>query len=278
MYLVTGATAHFGRQAVEALHAAGHPVRALTRTPEQAGLPQGVELAQADLTKPETLPAALHDVRAILLILQYGMDPAPLLAAARQAGVGRVVFLSSGAVVDRADVQPDVIAQYHGDVERAVRESGLEWTVLRLLFPAINSLTFAMQLAGGDVIRAPYIDAAFSAIHELDVADVAVATLTGDGHTGQTYSLTGPESLTQADQVRILGQVLGRPLSTEDLDPGPVLQQMSAFMDPAFLDALFGLMAATVGKPAEVNDTVERITGHPPRSYAQWAADHAADF
>ncbi|WP_431898393.1 NAD(P)H-binding protein [Nonomuraea sp. bgisy101] len=278
MYLVTGATAHFGRQAVEALHAAGHPVRALTRTPEQAGLPQGVELAQADLTKPETLPPALEGVRAILLVLQYGMDPAPLLDAAREAGVARIVFLSSGAVVDGADVQPDVIAQYHGDVERAVRESGLEWTVLRLLFPAINSLTFAMQLAGGDVIRAPYIDAAFSVIHELDVADVAVATLTGGGHAGQTYSLTGPESLTQADQVRILGQALGRPLTTEDLDPEPVLQQMSAFMDPAFLSALFGLMAATVGKPADVNDTVERITGHQPRTYAQWAADHAADF
>ncbi|MGV9773451.1 NAD(P)H-binding protein [Streptosporangium sp. NPDC003464] len=278
MYLVTGATAHFGRQAVEALHAAGHPVRALTRNPEQAGLPQGVELAQADLTKPETLPGALQDVTAILLVLQYGMDPAPLLAAAGQAGVARIVFLSSGAVVDGIDPQSDVIAQYHSDVEQAVRNSGLEWTLLRLLFPAINSLTFAMQLAGGDVIRAPYINAAFSAVHELDVADVAVSTLTGDGHAGQTYSLTGPESLTQADQVRILGQALGRPLTTEDLDPEPVLEQMSAFMDPAFLGALFGLMATTVGKPADVNDTVERITGHPARSYAQWAADHAADF
>ncbi|WP_433235725.1 NAD(P)H-binding protein [Streptosporangium sp. CA-135522] len=278
MYLVTGATAHFGRQAVEALHTAGHPVRALTRNPERAGLPQGVELAQADLTKPETLPAALEGVRAILLVLQYGMDPAPLLTAAREAGVGRIVFLSSGAVVDGVDVQPDVIAQYHHDVERAVRESGLEWTILRLLFPAINSLTFAMQLAGGHVIRAPYIKASFSAIHELDVADVAVATLTAGGHAGQTYTLTGPESLTQDDQVRILGEALSRPLTTEDLDPEPVLQQMSAFMDPAFLGALFGLMAATVGKPAEVNDTVERITGHRPRTYAQWAADHADDF
>lgn len=278
MYLITGATAHFGRQTVEALLAAGHPVRALTRNPSQAGLPEGVALAQADLTKPETLPAALEDVTAILLVLQYGMDPAPLLAAAREAGVARIVFLSSGAVVDGADAQPDVIAQYHGDVERAVRESGLEWTVLRLLFPAINSLTFGMQLAGGDVIRAPYTEAAFSAIHELDVADVAVATLTGDGHNGQTYHLTGPESLTQADQVRILGQALGRPLTTEDLDPEPVLQQMSAFMDPAFLGALFGLMAACVGRPAEVNDTVERIAGHKPRTYAQWAADHAGDF
>ncbi|MFI6318548.1 NAD(P)H-binding protein [Nonomuraea sp. NPDC050556] len=278
MYLVTGATAHFGRQAVEALLAAGYPVRALTRDPSRAGLPEGVELAQADLTKPETLPAALAGVRGILLVLQYGMDPAPLLAAARESGVGRIVFLSSGAVVDGVEVQPDVIAQYHADVERAVQESGLEWTVLRLLFPAINSLTFAMQLAGGDVIRAPYTKAAFSAIHELDVADVAVATLTGDGHAGQTYSLTGPESLTQADQVQILGQALDRPLTVEDLDPEPVLEQMSAFMDPAFIGALFGLMAATVGKPAEVNDTVERITGHKPRTYAQWATDHAKDF
>ncbi|MER5609477.1 NAD(P)H-binding protein [Micromonospora tulbaghiae] len=118
MYLVIGATAQFGRQAVEELVAAGAPVRALTRTPEQAGLPAEVDVVQGDLTKPETLPAALAGVEAAFLVLQYGMDVAPLLAAAGRAGVRRLVFLSSGAIVPGAERQPDVIARYHRDVEQ----------------------------------------------------------------------------------------------------------------------------------------------------------------
>ncbi|MFG3441566.1 NAD(P)H-binding protein [Nonomuraea sp. NPDC047897] len=278
MYLVIGATAHFGRQAVEELVAANVPVRALTRTPERAGLPTQAEVVRGDLTKPETLPAALAGVEAAFLVPQYGLDLAPLLEAAGQAGVRRVVLLSSGAVVPGAEPQPDVIAQYHRDVERAVESSGIAWTFLRLLFPAINSLTFAMQLQSGDVIRAPYAAAAFSAVHERDVAEVAARILIDGGHAGQAYDLTGPESLTQAQQVHILGEALKRPLTVEDVDPEPLLRQMSQFMDHEFLTALFGLMAQAVGRPAPVNDVIERLTGHPARTYARWAADHRADF
>ena len=278
MYLVIGATAHFGRQAVEELVAAGAPVRALTRTPERAGLSAEVDVVRGDLTKPETLPPALAGVEAAFLVLQYGMDVGPLLEAAGRAGLRRLVFLSSGAVVPGAEQQPDVIAQYHRDVELAIEASGIEWTFLRLLFPAINSLTFAMQLQGGDIIRAPYAEAGFSAVHERDVAEVAVRILTGGGHAGRAYDLTGAESLTQTQQVSILGETLARPLTLEDLDPEPVLEQMSQFMDPEFVAALFALMAQAVGKPAPVNDVIEHITGHPARTYAQWAADHRVDF
>jgi uncharacterized protein YbjT (DUF2867 family) len=278
MFLVIGATAHFGRQAVEELVAAEVPVRALTRAPEKAGLPEGVEVVWGDLSKPETLPAVVHGVEAAFLVLQYGIDVTAMLQAAREAGVRRVVFLSSGAVDAEAERQPDVIAQYHRDVERAIEASGIEWTFLRLLFPAINSLTFAMQLQNGEVVRAPYTEAAFSAVHERDVAEVAVRVLTGGGHAGRSYDLTGPESLTQAQQIRILGETLGRALTVEELDPEPVRTQMSQFMDPGFVAALFALMAAAVGKPAPVNNLIEQITGHPARTYAQWTADHRVEF
>ncbi|QKG23071.1 NAD(P)H-binding protein [Actinomadura verrucosospora] len=278
MFLVIGATAHFGRQAVEELVAAGAPVRALTRAPERAGLPKEAEVVQGDLTDPATLPAVLDGVEAAFLVLPYGMDAGPLLEAARRAGVRRLVFLSSGAIVPDADRQPDVIAEYHRGVERAIEESGIEWTFLRLLFPAINSLTFAMQLQGGDVVRMPYAGAAFSAVHERDVAEAAARILTGGGHAGRVHDLTGPESLTQAQQVAVLGAALGRRLTVEDLPPEPALEQMSRFMDPEFLAALFGLMARAADGPAPVNDNVERITGCPARTYAQWVADHRADF
>lgn len=278
MILVVGATAHFGRQTVEALVAAGHQVRALTRDPAAAGLPEQAEVVQGDLTRAETLGPALAGVRALFLVLPHGLDAAPVLAAAQEAGVRRIVFLSSGAIVDGAVDQPDVIARYHHGVEQAIVATGAEWTFLRLFFPAINSLSFAMQLSGGDTIRAPYAGATSAPIHERDVAEVAAHVLTGDGHTGQVHELTGPASLTQAEQVRILGEALGRPLVFEELDPEPVRQQMGQFMDPDFINALFDLMEATVDKPAPVNALVERITGHPARTYAEWAADHTADF
>jgi len=278
MILVIGATAHFGRQTVETLAAGGHRVRALTRDPESAGLPAGVEVVQGDLTQPGTLDAVVAGVDAMFLVLPYGMDPVALLKAASRAGVPRIVFLSSGAVADNALKQPDVIAAYHQEVERAVVATGAEWTFLRIFFPAINSLTFAMQLKEGDLIRAPHADATTAPIHEADVAGVAARVLTEDGHTGKVYHLTGPASLTQADQVRVLGETLGRPLTFEALDPEPVRKQMAQFMDAEFVNALFDLIAETVGKPPEVNTLVEQITGRPARTYAQWAADHAEDF
>ncbi|SHG23975.1 NmrA family NAD(P)-binding protein [Streptoalloteichus hindustanus] len=275
MILVVGATAHFGRQTVEALLESGQKVRALTRDPEKATLPAGVEVVGGDLTRPETLAPALEGVTTVFLVLPYGLDATAFLSAARGR---RIVFLSSGAIVDGRDTQPDVIAEYHHRVERAITEAASEWTFLRLFFPAINALSFAMQLNGSDVIRAPYAEFTSAPVHERDVAEVAARVLTEDGHAGRVYDLTGPESMTQREQVQVLGEALGRPLRFEELDPKPVLEQMRQFMDGDFITALFDLMGATVGKPAEVSPVVERITGHPARSFAQWAADHRADF
>jgi uncharacterized protein YbjT (DUF2867 family) len=220
----------------------------------------------------------MEGVTSLFLVLPYGMDAMPLLRAAEEAGVQRIVFLSSGAVVDGPDRQPDVIAAYHHDVERAIRATGTQWTFLRIFFPAINSLSLAMQLKNGDVVRGPYGGATSAPVHEQDVAEVAAEVLTSDGHAGRIYDLTGPKSLTQVEQVRLLGEALDRPLSFEELDAGPVRDQMSRFMDGDFVNALFDLMEATVGKPAPVNDVVERITGRTPRTYTQWANDHIADF
>ncbi|WP_067813564.1 hypothetical protein [Nocardia inohanensis] len=127
------------------------------------------------------------------------------------------------------------------------------------------------------MVRAAYAQAAATQIHESDVAAVAAAVLPG-AHAGRVYQLTGLESLTQVEQVEILGRVLGRSLTFEELDDAPVREQMAQFMDPEFINALFDLMAASVGKPAPVNTVVEDLTGHAPRSYAQWVGDRVADF
>ena len=278
MILVTAATAPVGRSIVEQLVAAGRGVRALTRDPAKANLPLGAEVVAGNLSEPQSLPAAFRDVSAVFLLAAApGFAPA-FLKAAKVSGVRRIVFQSSGAVDDAADEQPNEIAAFHHDIEHAIQESGLEWTFLRLAVASADALQWAFdipgQLKAGDVVRGPYGAASGSPIHPADFAAVAVAALTEDGHIGKTYLLTGPQSLTHIEQVQLIGEALGRPLRYEELDPATARAAISPYA-PA--DLLFDMWEKHLDKPALVTDAVARITGRPPRSVAQWAADYVAD-
>ena len=180
--LVTAATAPVGRSIVEQLVAMGHPVRALTRDPKKADLPTGAEVVAGDLSDAESLAAAFQDVSAVfLLAVVPGFTP-PFLKAAKEAGVRRIVFQSSGAVVEGTDEQPNPIAAFHYDIERQIRDSGLEWTFLRLEVASSDALQWAFevpaQLKAGDVVRGPYAEAQGSPMHPADFAAVAIVALT----------------------------------------------------------------------------------------------------
>jgi len=279
MILVTGATAPVGRSIVEQLVVAGRDVRALTRDPHKAGLPAAAEVVAGDLSDPQSLAIAFKNVSAVFLLAAVpGFAPA-FLKAAKDAGVRRIVFQSSGAVDDAADEQPNQVAAFHHDIERAIKDSGLEWTFLRLEVASADALQWAFdvpaQLKAGDVVRGPYGQAAGSPIHPADFAAVAVAALTEEQHAGKTYPLTGPKSLTHIEQIKLIGEALGRRLRYEELDPQEARQAISPYA-PA--DLLFETWEKHIGTPAPVTDTVERITGRPPRSIAQWAADYAANL
>ncbi|MET7459853.1 NAD(P)H-binding protein [Nonomuraea sp. NPDC005501] len=277
MFLVTGATGNVGRIVVERLLARGEKVRALVRDPQRADLPEGVEVAEGDLSRPDTLAAALDGVTGAFLYAVPGSGPAFAQAAGR-AGVERVVLLSSNGVDDTATEQANPIAAYHAEIEQALRAAEPAWTFLRSAHMATNALPWAGQIRAGDVVRAPYAGATSAPVHEADLAEVAVVALTQDGHAGQVYPLSGPQSLTAAEQVALIGQALGRPLAYHELTPEVAREQMSRFMPPFVLDTLFEQWEQSVGHPAPVYDTVERLTGRPARTFAQWAADRAADF
>lgn len=267
--LVTGATGNVGRNVVSQL--AGHEVRVMVRS--EAAFPEGIEVVRGDLSQPETLPAALAGVDAVFLFAVPGSGPA-FVAAAEAAGVSRVVFLSSNAAAN-----PDnPIGAYHHEVEEALRGSGLSWTFLRSGHMATNALPWAAQTRAGDVVRGPYAEATSAPVHEADMAAVAVLALTEPGHEGQIYEVTGPASLTAAEQVELIGQALGRPISYEELPPEVARKQMSKFIPPFIIGPLFDGWAASVGVPAKVTPTVEKLTGRPARTFAQWAVDRAADF
>lgn len=279
LILVTAATAPVGRSIVEQLVALGHPVRALTRDPEKAGLPAEAEVVAGDLGDAESLAVAFKDVSAVFLLAAVPGFAPTFLKAAKEAGVHRIVFQSSGAIVDGTDEQPNPIATFHYDIERQIRESGLEWTFLRLEVASADALQWAFdvpaQLKAGDVVRGPYAEAAGSPIHPADFAAVAIVALTQDGHEGKVYRLTGPQSLTHREQVQLIGEALGRSLRYEGLNE----QEARAAISPyAPADVLFATWKQYLGTPAPVTDTIQRLTGHQPRSVEAWARDLAVNL
>lgn len=278
--LVTGATGNVGRQAVSQLLATGAAVRAFVRDPA-AALPDGAEAVQGDLSEPETLRWALEGVDFVFLVWPFfAAEGASAVVDAIVGHARRVVYLSSEGVRDGAEEQADPINGFHADIESLIERSGLEWTFLRPTGLALNALGWAEEIrSGGDVVREPHGAAARSPVHERDIAAVAARALTEDGHGGQKYVLTGPEVLTKAEQVRVIGEAIGRPLRFEEVPAEEARQEwIAAGLPPAAVDGIFGAHARFVAEPEPVIATVEEITDEPARTFRQWALDHAGEF
>lgn len=273
MILVTGATGTVGRHVVRQLHMAGYNVRALSRNPEKANFPEGVQAAAGDLTKPETLSAALDGVEKVFWILPLAADfDFPRIA--RQHGVRHIVLLSSAAVEIG---EGNAIARIHMQAEQAVRESGAAWTFLRPGAFMTNALQWAASIRSEGVVRIPFGNISAPAIDSRDIAAVATRALTSDGHEGKIYTLTGPEPLTASEQVRILGDVLGRNLGFETIPHAIARESMLRHMPVDTVDALFDLNRQGQAFSA-VLPTVEEVTGRAPFSFKQWAIDHIDAF
>ncbi|WP_371407456.1 nucleoside-diphosphate sugar epimerase [Kribbella sp. NBC_00662] len=186
----------------------------------------------------------------------------------------RVLYLSSSAVRFGADTDP--ITRLHAELEAAVRQSGLEWTILRADTFASNALGWAGQLRTGDIVRGPD-NAATAVIDPADIAAAAVHVL-HEPQPGALHTLTGPEVLTRADQVAILGAALGRALTFAPTPFDEARAQLRADGRPdALVEALIG---SAQNRPASdlVTDAVQDLTGRPARSFRAWADRNAAAF
>jgi uncharacterized protein YbjT (DUF2867 family) len=253
----------------------GHPVRGLVREAGSDGLPSGVEPVVGDLDKPPTLPGALEGVSAVFLLPGFADMPG-LLGEIRRAGVERVVLLSGGSAGD-GDMS-NAISRYMIRSESAVRESGVPWTILRPCAFMSNALRWAGQLRAGDVVRAPFAPVSDAVIDPLDIAAVATLALLSDGHAGQIYRLSGPESLRAADRVAILAAVLGRHLRFEAQSNDDARAEMSATMPAEYVDAFFSFYVDGTLDESEVLSTVSDLTGNAPRTFEQWAHAHRQAF
>jgi uncharacterized protein YbjT (DUF2867 family) len=275
--LVTGATGNVGRHVVSGLVAEGAAVRAVTRDPDSAHLPDGAEIVRADLSAAGALDGHLDGVGAVFLVWPFftaGVAPALLDVIGRHAR--HVVYLSAMSVHDDREPQHNGI---WGEIEQMVQRSGSAWTFLRASGFATNTLAWADQIRAEGVVRWPYGGAARSLVHERDIAAVAVRALTEAGHYGAKYVLTGPEAVTQADQVRIIGEMTGQPVRWEELSPTVARHQLTAALgDAGFADRALGYWATLVTEPELVTRTVQEVTGSPARTFREWATDHAGDF
>jgi uncharacterized protein YbjT (DUF2867 family) len=270
--LVIGATGHVGSHVVRQLLARDVHVRALTRTPGRARLPDGVEVIAGDLTD---LPTITADAAFLLWPSHDPSGAAPVVE--RLAGqTDRIVYLSAMAVSDDRPVEQNGV---WGAVEAAIERSRVpEWTFLRAGGFATNTLEWAPQVRTGTV-RWPYGEAARSLIHERDIATVAVRALTEDGHAGARYVLTGPASITQAEQVRLIGEAIGHPVTWEEEPPDEARRRLSELWgNPTFAEHALDYWASLVKEPEPTTDTVEAVAGRPATPFAEWARDHADDF
>jgi uncharacterized protein YbjT (DUF2867 family) len=271
--LVTGARGAVARGLVAQLLEAGHEVRAAGRAPHAVRLPAGVDVVAADLARPDTLEPALAGVRAVFLYAEpTGLRGA--LDRARSAGVRHVVLLSAAGADPGSD---DAITRAHGEAEQAVEASGLEWTFLRPGGFATNRLMWADTIRAEGVAYEPFPESHSALIHEADIAAVASCALTEPDHLGMRYTLTGPRSLTARHQAELISQAIGSPVRVEQHDLDDYRRALSRW-PTEIVEARIRRLAALVGHPAPVTDTVREITGRPARSFAAWAADHAQNF
>jgi len=273
--LVMGASGNVGRLILENLLALGVPVRASGRNPAAANFPVEADVVTADITKPETLTAALNEISKVFLYANpEGIDG--FVAKAKEAGVKHIVLLSSGAVV--SGDENDFVTKRHLIVEQSIIKSGIPYTFLRPGAFASNALIWKNQITHGDIVRFPYPLAEVSPIHESDIAAVATKVLTNPGYEGATPWLTGPESLTQIRQVELIGEAIGRKILFEEIDPDQAFETMSKYLHPQFAQTLIQVLKARNGIAAIVSDSVAKITGRPAKTFADWAMDHKSDF
>lgn len=275
--LVTGATGAVGRHLVSTLLDRGASVRALTRKPDGAAFPEGVDVVGGDLSDASVLgPEVFEGVDRAFVFPAQGVGA--FVEAAVAAGVHRFTVLSSLAAAREFPRDHGSASQlHHSAVEASVIESTDAWTILRPGTFANNLLSWAWQIRSGAPIRAPFLNSAQAPIHEYDVAEAAAESLLTDDHLGEVIAMTGPEAITRSEQVATIAAALGREIPLIEITPEEFRAETGQFIPEPVMKMLLDYWSDTLTEPDQPRP-VTPVTGHPGRTLAQWAADHRADF
>ncbi|KPI30887.1 hypothetical protein OV450_1664 [Actinobacteria bacterium OV450] len=278
MIVVTGATGNVGGPLTRTLAEAGEQVTAVSRS--AAPVPDGVRHLAADLAEPAGLEPALAGAKALFLLLSGdlhgpGTGPAELIARAGAAGVGRVVLLSTQGVATRPFGATRIAMRALEDV---VRESGMEWAILRPGGFASNALWWAGSIRAQRVVAAPFGDVGVPVIDPMDIAEVAAACLLEGRNVGGVYELTGPEVITPRRQARAIADALGSPLRFQDLTRDEAKAAMTHSMPAELAEDTLDILGAPSEAELRVSPVVQDVLGRPARPFADWATRNVGAF
>ncbi|TDW87136.1 uncharacterized protein YbjT (DUF2867 family) [Kribbella pratensis] len=272
MILITGATGTVGSELSRQLIASGIPVRRMTRK----ALP---DFVQGDFEDPVSLRKAIDGADTIFLLSAPGPwvpdHDRALVAAAIDAGVHRIVKLSAIGSTDQG-----MPGNWHAAGERAVRESGLAWTILRPTGFASNVLRWLPAVRTGQPIPNQTGDGQHAFIDPADVAAVAAEVLVSGAHDGRVYTLTGPALLSVPDQVAVMSDVFGLALRVVDVPLEVYAEQLrAADLDETVVSvALRGAALIRSGGERTLTNDVEQVLGRPARTFRQWIETHRTLF
>lgn len=278
--LVTGATGNTSSALVQALRRENVDVRAFVRNEAKAKhlKDAGAEIFIGDLDQPETIEAAVKGVDKIYLLTWNGPTQAQqgenVLKAAKRAGNPHIVRHSMwGSEKSRIIKQGD-------HVEELVKSSGLPWTLLKPTFFMQNTMMAAQTIASSGVIYFDVEDGKIGMIDVRDIVDVALAVLTGTGHEGKTYVLTGPEAISFHDVANTFTKVLGKDVKYVKVSSEAALESMVSMGVPEWIARGYGelMEGFSEGFANSTTDSVATLTGHQARSFEQFAHDFAQYF
>jgi len=271
MIVVTGASGHLGRLAVEALLKRGVPaggIVAAVRTPAKAAdlAAKGVVVRTADYDRPETLDAALKGADQLLLVSssevgKRATQHAAAIAAATRAGVKLVVYTS----LLHADASPLGLAVEHVATEKALLASGLPHVVLRNAWYLENHVgTVGGVVAHGAVIGAAG-EGRFSSAARADLAEAAAVVLTTTGHEGKIYELAGDTAFTLADFAATVAAASGKPAAYVNMSEVELTKALVGVGLPEPFAAMLADSDVGASKGALFDDsrTLSRLIGRP---------------
>ncbi|MFI5896991.1 NAD(P)H-binding protein [Actinoplanes sp. NPDC051513] len=280
MIVVTGATGNVGRPLVQALAASGEQVTAVSRGVPDPAVPDNVRHRQADLTDPESLRPILDGADALFLhdgaASAHLLSPRDILDIAKAGGVGRVVLLSSIGVATRPQ------SASHGGmmlaIDNAVRQSGMEWTILRPGALNSNAYAWAETVRTQRTVAAPFGDVGQPSIDPADIAEVAAAALREDGHAGQVYELTGPALYTPRQRAEAIANALGEPVRFIEQTREEARAQLLRFMPEPVAETTLDALGEPTPAELRISPDVERVLGRAPRVFADWVQRNIAAF
>ena len=281
--LIIGGTGQVGSELISLLTDAGINLRVFARQASSSKLRNSniVQIVQGDLAETSNLELALAGIRQVFLLTRDQANQAELegnlIALAKKTGVEKIVKSSAFA----AGLQPPVgYGVTHAESERQLMDSGLDWVILRPYAFMQNFLDLAGLVRSRSLLPMPLGDAKIGFIDARDVAVMASTLLTGQGHEGLIYELTGPDTLTIADCANIMSRILERRIRYRSPPwwlAGLMMraQGVSAW-DVLMRKQLFRMIREN--GESRITSDFEDIVGHKPRSLDVFIRDYQHYF